>query len=78
MDGAGWVSICTACGFAKAAATRAEVVFAIEKHARFTGHPAWDVHKVKARTPDTGPAVSHAADRLNVPFQDAPRDGRRP
>ena len=54
MNAMAWAGVCKACGFTKAGPTRAEVVFAIEKHARFTGHLAWDVTKVQPVVRDAG------------------------
>jgi len=40
---------CCDCSYATSAPTRAEVVFAIQKHSAFTGHVDWDIRKVGGR-----------------------------
>jgi hypothetical protein len=52
MNFVAWTGRCRDCSYATSRPTRIEVVFAIEKHARFTGHMAWDVQRVAAATSD--------------------------
>jgi len=48
-----WAAICRICQYTKSAPTRDEVVFAIEKHSRLTGHVHWEVVKPTPRAPDS-------------------------
>jgi hypothetical protein len=57
MDQALWAAICQTCQFTKSGPTRAEVVFAMEKHSRWTGHIPWEVTKAQSLAPSAGERV---------------------
>ena len=64
MDRSFWAGTCKECHFTKVAPDRAEAIFALEKHVRFTGHLAWDVVRV-TEAPGAGAAEGTAAYRIH-------------
>ena len=51
MERARWRAVCGICALTKSGPTRAEVVFALERHRRVSGHIPWKLGVVEPPAP---------------------------